>query len=384
MNKLPALFLASLFLGLGPARAELAISANDNHLVQLDGVNTVVKNPGPDSLTVIDLAAARPTVVATIPGVPTSVIGPPFAVAITPDESLALVTCAMKVDPADPTKQAEDNRVSVVDLKASPMAVIATLTAGRAPAAVSINRAGTLALVANRGDGSVSIYTISGKTVTAAGNLPVGNALSALGHVTFTPDGTHALLTRDGDSLVTELTVEGTKVTLTGRDLRTGLRPYGIDVTRDGHAAVVGNVGYGSGDDDTISLIDMTAVPIRTVETLSVGQTPEGIKLSPDGQWCAVTVQNGTGKPKANPFHHDHGKLMLFHVSGFHLVKVAEGAIGHWSQGIVFSADNTKILVGNMVEHDIQVFSFNGMALTDTGQTILVDGGSASLRTADR
>jgi len=40
-------------------------------------------------------------------------VGPPFSVAITPDEGLALVTAAMKVDPSDPTKQVADNRLSV-------------------------------------------------------------------------------------------------------------------------------------------------------------------------------------------------------------------------------------------------------------------------------
>ena len=60
--------------------AEIAISANDNHLVQLDGVNTVVASPRPDSLTVIDLGAAVPTVVATVaevlPDTPVTIGGP--------------------------------------------------------------------------------------------------------------------------------------------------------------------------------------------------------------------------------------------------------------------------------------------------------------------
>ena len=49
--------------------------------------------------------AAKDKVVAEIP-VPTSVVGPPFSVAITPDESLALVTSAMQIDPADSTRRA--------------------------------------------------------------------------------------------------------------------------------------------------------------------------------------------------------------------------------------------------------------------------------------
>jgi len=70
------------------------------------------------------------------------------------------------VDPGDPTKTVPDTRVSVIDLKASPPAVIATLEAGKSAAGISINRRGTLALVANRSEGTVSVFSISGKTVT--------------------------------------------------------------------------------------------------------------------------------------------------------------------------------------------------------------------------
>ena len=54
----------------------------------------------------------------------------PQSVAISRDESFALVTGAFKVDPADPKKAIPDNKLSVIDLKAKPPAVIATLEAG--------------------------------------------------------------------------------------------------------------------------------------------------------------------------------------------------------------------------------------------------------------
>jgi DNA-binding beta-propeller fold protein YncE len=104
--------------------------------------------------------------------------------------------------------------------------------------------------------------------------------------------------------------------------------------------AVTANVGPGNGDNDTISTIDMTAQPPRVVDTLTVGQTPEGIKLSPDGKLCAVVVMNGSNKPKESPFFSDHGKLVLFRVEGLRLTRVGEAAIGHWSQAVAFSADD--------------------------------------------
>src|ERR1700675_2963472 len=150
---LATLGAAALAAGV-PAEAQLAISANDNKLALVNGVAQVVQNPAPDTITIIDLSAPVPRVVAEIP-VPTSVVGPPLSVAITPDEGLALVTAAMQIDPADKTKQIPDNKVSVIDLKATPPRVITTLQAGAGAAGVSINRQGTLALVANRSEGTV-------------------------------------------------------------------------------------------------------------------------------------------------------------------------------------------------------------------------------------
>jgi hypothetical protein len=42
------------------------------------------------------------------------------------------------------------------------------------------------------------------------------------------------------------------------------------------------------------------------------------------------------------------------------------------------------ILVGNMVERNAQVLRWDGTSLTDRGEWIRVNGGSAALRTADR
>jgi DNA-binding beta-propeller fold protein YncE len=385
MRSLPSLLLTALLtLSLPPAAlAQIAISANDNKVMLVNGAVQVVQNPAPDTITVIDLKANPPRAIAEIP-VPASVVGPPLSVAITPDEGLALVTSAMKVDPADLTKTVNDNRMSVIDLQSNPPRVLATLETGASPAGLSINRQGTLALVANRGDGSVSAFTIQGKTVTPVGKVQVGPANSGASHVMFTPDGKTALVTRDGDNFISVLSVDGTKVEYTKRDLSAGMRPYGLDISKDGSVAVVANIGRGGGDTDTVSLIDLKATPIRVVETISVGQTPEGIKLSPDGKFLAVVVMNGSNKPKESPFFADSGKLLLYRVDGMRLIGLAAAWIGHWSQGIAFSPDNKVILVGNMVEREVQVFHWDDATLKDLGERIKVSGGSAALRTADK
>jgi DNA-binding beta-propeller fold protein YncE len=384
--RLRLISLAALLASGSLAEAQIAISANDNKVVRVNGAIQVVPHAPPDTATIIDLKASPPRVIAEV-AVPASVSGPPLSVAITPDERLALVTAAMKVDPNDPTKTVPDNRMSVIDLKAKSPKVIAALETGKAPSGISINRQGNLALVANRGDGTVSIFTIRGKTVTPAGKVILGDEKSGPSHVAIAPDGRMALVTRGGDDRISILSIDGVKVEYTKRDLYAGLRPNGIDVAPSGAFAVVANIGWGSrggGDNDTISLIDLRAQPPRVVETVTAAPTPEGIKLSPDGSIVAVVAQNGSNKATESPFYRDNGKLILFRVSGMSLSKAAEAPIGHWSQGVAFSADGRTILVGNMVEKDIQVFEWDGTTLRDTGHRIKVNGGSAALRTADK
>jgi DNA-binding beta-propeller fold protein YncE len=269
-------------------------------------------------------------------------------------------------------------------MRAAPAAVIATLQAGMGAAGVSINRQGTLALVANRAEGTVSVFTIQGKTVAPSSVVKLGDEKSGPSQPAFTRDGRAALVTRDGDSYISVLTVDGTKVEHSKRDLSAGMRPYGLDVSADGSIAVVANIGRGNGDNDTVSVIDLQAQPFRVVETVVVGQTPEGIALSPDGKLCAVVVMNGSNKPRESPFYNANGKLLLYRVDGTKLVPAAAAWLGRWSQGIAFSADSRTILVQNMGDGNIQVLRWDGSTLQDTGQRIKTTGGPAGIRTPAR
>ena len=360
----------------------LAVSANDAKVRLEDGVARAVENPRPDTASIIDLTRDPPRIIAEVE-VPTSVAGPPYAVAVAPDESFALVSAATKIDPADPRKIIGNNVLSVIDLTTTPPRVIQTLEAGMGASGTSINPAGTLALAANRGEGTVSIFTIDGNKLTAAGKLNFGDAKSSPSHVVITPDGKRALVTRDGDHGLTLLRIDGARVEVTERTFYAGFRPYGADMTPDGAVAVVACMGRGQGDVDTVSVIDMQLEPPRTVNTISVGVNPEGIKLSADGRWCAVVVQEGSNRPASSPFHRPRGKLVVLELKGTQLAKIAEAPIGGWSQGVAFSADGRTILVQNMVEENIQVFAFDGSMLRETSQ-IGLRGGGAAIRTAGR
>jgi DNA-binding beta-propeller fold protein YncE len=375
-------FTASLICPTG-ARAQIVVSANDAKVRLVDGVNTTVPNAPPDTVTIIDLSRGQPRTLAEIP-VPNSIVGPPQNVAITPDESLALVASSTRLDPADASKTAPDDKLTVIDLSTSPPAVLTTLRAGNGASGVTINRAGTLALVANRFEGTVSVFTIAGKTVTAAGKVEVGTPESLLSGVVFTRDGRLALVTRNNDSLISVLAIDGTKVENTKRDIAANLKPYGIDVTPSGDTAIVASIGVGAtGGADTISVIDLAANPPRTVNHVSVGPTAEGLAVSPDGRFVAVTVMNGSNAARTSPLFHDYGWLRIYTLNKTALALVAETQIGHWCQGIAWSADARTVLAQCAVEREIMTFGFDGRRLSP-GMSVKVGGGPSGIRTVQK
>jgi DNA-binding beta-propeller fold protein YncE len=364
------------------ATAQILVSANDNKAVLVNGANVVPANPAADTISIIDLGVSPPKLIGEVKA-PASVVGPPQSVAISRDETFALVTGAFKVDPADPKKAIPDNKLSVIDLKTKPPAVIATLEAGLGAAGVSINNAGTLALVANRSEGTVSVFTVSGNKLTPAGKIQLGDSKSGPSHVAFTPDGKSALVTRDGDNRVSILTVDGNKVEDSKAFMVGGIRPYSLEISPKGDVAVFSNQGGGQGDIDVINVIDLKAKPPRIVDTISVGQTPEGVGMSSDGKYIAVTVMNGSNRPKDHPAFNDFGLLQVYSVNGTTLRKVAQAKVGHWCQGAAFSKNNKTVVIQCMVEKNLQAFNFDGRNLKPAG-TLPLSGGGAGLRTAAR
>ncbi|MEJ2817057.1 YncE family protein [Caulobacter sp. CCG-8] len=372
-----ALTLAQTLAGTG--HAQIAVSANDGKQVLDDGAQVVPAHPRPDSVSLIDLSASPPRIVGEV-AAPTSVIGPPSSVAVAPDGSFALVTSARRIDPADPTRIVPDDLVSIIDLKA--LKVTATLHAGAGASGVSINRAGTLALVANRAEGTVSVFTLADGVAAPAGKVKVGDPDSSPAMPIFFDGDRRALVSRDHDHRIVQLAVDGAKVTLTSVSLAAGLRPYQIDTDGPRRFAVSGNIGGGGRDVDTISLIDLAPPVPVVVDTVSVGLTPEGLKMSPDGRYVAVNVNEGSNLSTKAPGYHLQGLVQVWRIDGRRLVKVAQAPVGAWGQGVAWSRDSRRLLVQCMVGQTVESFAFDGRKLRHEA-TLALPAGPAAIRTVE-
>ncbi len=357
------------------ARADVILSANDGHTVLgADGQLVAPAQPKPDTISVIDVSGATQRITATI-DVPGSVVGPPTAIWVAPDESWAIATSATKADPAGKNGISLDDRVSVLDLTVMPPRIVQSLTAGLGATTVRVSPDGQIALIVNRMAGTLSIYTVRDKRLTPAGTFDLGNKAALPSGLAFLHDGKTALLSRYGDNMVNVLHIDGTHITIDKRPITTGVGPYTLDINAAGTLAAVSNMGRGDGDVDSVSLIDLTQSPPRTVDTAGVPSGPEPLKFSPDGAYLAVGAQMGSNKPPGDPFHHDHGVVTMFAVAGTHLRQVAQAPVGPWAEGAAFSRDGHTLLIQNMGDDTISVLHWDGHRLTPAAPLTIEGGG---------
>lgn len=369
----------ALCLFAGQVFGQIAVSSNDHKMVQENGVTKNVVNPPADTITVLDLGVTPVKVVATIKDVPGSVAGPPLSVAVTPDESLALVASSSKIDPADPTKLVPDDRVTIVDLKDKK--VLGQVATAPGAAGISITKDGKRAYVAHRAAGSISILSIDGNQVKLVKTVPLGTAASLVSHIALSPDGATGVVTRNAEAKVDVVKLTGDQIT-TVSTLDVTPRPYPVVFSPDGKTALVGCGGDPKGGNGVLTVIDFAADPKgKIVGTTDIGyESLEGMMMSPDGKWVAAVMHAGSTRPKDAPQYKPNGMVVLYRLEGGKLTKASDAPIGVWSQGAAFSKDGGTLVVQNMVQHNIMVFRNDNGKLTDTGQAIDIVGGGAAIR----
>ncbi len=373
---------AAVVFGLGltaAAAAPLLIVGDDEKLTWDDQGKPVVHQAGKDAVLIIDLAnPLKPKIVANLP-LKNSVIGPPVNLDIDPTGTVALVADSIDVTKdGDALKMAPDDKVYVIDLKANPPKLAATLKVGRQPSGLSFSPSGNLALVANRADKSISVLSVKGTDVKLIDTVAMGDEVS---HVAFTPDGKRALAAKFTAHKVALLDVAGDKVTYTKLDLPMGLYPYNVAVVPPGRIALSsdnGNAGYSDGSVDTASVIDLEAQPPRVIDRVVVGDGPEGLAVSPKGN-VAVSVILAGSQNKSAYYYHRNGHLAVLRIMGKKVVKVRDVEAGGLPEGAAFTPDGRWLVVGNYLDQDLSIYRVSGASIIPATRFKL-PGHPASLR----
>jgi len=364
------------------AQRQLMLVANDEKQSWTDAGAVVLAPHGRDSLQILDIGSdpLAPKVVGTL-ALDNTIAGPPTNLAITADERLALVANSLNVvEENGVRKQVPDNRLFVIDLAATPPKLIDTLAIGRQPSGLSINKAGTLALVANRADNAVSVLRIAGQKVTLIDTVAIGESVA---HVRFTPDGRRALAAKFPSHKIALLDVDGEKVTYNKVDLAAGLWPYNVDVTPDGKLALTadnGNSGASDGQVDTVSVIDLEATPPRVIDKVVVGDGPEGLAVSPTGKLAVAVILRGSNSSKSAYFYNRNGSVVALKIDGKKVTRSNEIVVRGLPEGAVFSADGKYLYVGNFIDQDISILRVDGDTIVDTGKSFGLAGHPAAMR----
>jgi DNA-binding beta-propeller fold protein YncE len=377
----------ALALVLAPlaAHAQLMIIGIDEK-VAFDKAGKQVRRPaGKDVVAIVDISNPEaPRIVANLP-LMNSVFGPPTNLALTPDQKLAIVANSMDWQKdGDDWKPVPDNKLYVIDLTTSPPALIATVEVGKQPSGLSINKAGNLALIANRADNSISVLSINGKEVKLIDTVPMGEQVA---HVVFTPDGKRALVAKFPGHKISVLNVDGQKVTDSKHNMNVGLWPYNVDVTPDGALALTADNGFGGGSDgnvDTVSVIDLEATPPRVIDRVVVGDAPEGLAISPKGNLAAAILLRGSNQAWDSWFYNRNGSVVILKIDGKKVTKLDEVEVRGLPEGAVWSADGKYLFVGNYMDSDVSILKVDetkkGIRVFNTGKSLKLPGQPASMR----
>ncbi len=371
------LALAALALLMPPASAQVIITGNDNRALLVNGQIKI--EPGAEqSMSIVDIGANGPRVRATIPA-PNSIFGPPTNLQVTPNDKLALVAEAVKLN-EDNSKFVPSDKLHVIDLEANPPRIIDSVTVGLQPSGLSISPDGKLVLVANRGETSVSVLSIEGKKVTMLGKVDTKEQVA---HVTFFPDGKRAIINKSTSNKVSFLAIDGTNVTVSGPELTVGWYPYNSDVTPDGKLALVANTGANGrsdGNEDSVTVIDMEANPPRIIDVLSAGDGPEGIAVSPTGKLAVTGNLCGSDQAPDTWWYRKQGCILVFGIEGKKVTRLKEITVGGVPEALAFSPDGRWLLVGNLLDSDVAVFRVDGTNLTENGTRMALPGRPGAMR----
>jgi outer membrane autotransporter protein len=245
-----------------------------------DGRYAYITNNGSGTISVIDTASQ--TAVGSIKVAPG-----PIGIAASPNASLVFATSPGTIF----ANSFDGQTVSVIDKGTN--ALVGSLTSGTGPIGVAFTPDGTQAYIANSGSNSVSVINTASNVVALS--IPVGNSPTG---VAITPNGQYAYVANQNQNnagLPGTVSVIATAAKDVVHTIDVGNSPTGVAITPNGQYVYVTNMNNNNGDSNRISAGTVSVISTATntvVGTITVGQSPIGVSVTPDGKYVYVSNSN--------------------------------------------------------------------------------------------
>ncbi len=360
--------------------AQLVVSGNENKLDASGGDPRVVPNPPPDTLTILDFANFPPAI-THITNIANSVIGPPSNVAVHPNGRMALVASSIRIPSSTATNWVPDNRIYILDLKQRPPQIVGEVASGLQPSGMSFTSDGRKVLVANRAEGTISVFAVDGFELKQIQSIKVCEPADHVSDVAIAPDGNLALASIKVGGYVAALRFDGREFVAAKRKISVSGQPYRILITPDGSLGLVAGLGIGKGIDvDQMSIIDLRGREPRTIDHVPLGTVPESIELSPDGRLLAAVVMDGSSLAPGDPLRTEKAHLVILERKGITFLRRQRLEIPPIPSGVVFTGDGRYLVVQCSSTRELLVFEVHGSRVQATGTRIRVPGMPASIR----
>jgi DNA-binding beta-propeller fold protein YncE len=326
-------------------------------------------------VSVVDFAAS-PARSWHVDGVPCSVIGPPSCVAVSADGGEILVASAMQPDPAAPDKLRPDNRLTRLRATADGWRQTAQITPGTQPSGVALTRDARRAYVTLRAEGAVARVDLDGDGMRVAGRWTFATGEDSLSDFELSPDERTAFATLHTKAMLLVLRVGADGALTEKQRLQLPRGAYHIGFLPDGKRALVGCTV-----DDVMCVLEEQGGEWRIRGKIPTGRTPEGVFISPDGRWVAVTCFDGANMVvKTNQWFGQPSRVYIYSIDKDGAIERRQALeLRNVLQGAAFTADSRLLVAGQFGEGNLRVFGLVDGEWRDTGRSIEIPGQSAAL-----
>lgn len=348
----------------------LVICVNDQTVSYAENDMEFLEDQSPGSVTVLDMTSFPPAS-RSIGDVPGSVIGPPTSVAKIPGKSLAIVTNSMRAEKIDGIwRHVPDNRVTLLHLDAGDSSpIIDQIKAGLQPSGICVSPEGSAAYVCNRAEGTLSILNIDENRLRERTKVKLCKPEDSLAHMELSPDGKRAVATLSQANILLILALDGEGTPKIVQRLKASEGPYAVRFTPDGTQAIVANITSHS-----LTVLDMGA-EVRIAQEIPVGRIPEGIDVSPDGNWLVAACFEGANlTDKEHPQFGQPARIHLLRKRNGTFESAGTLAVEGGPQFAHFSPDGKHLVVSNTGLKQLAFYDFQDGSPKDTGYRLSLDG----------